>query len=158
MRINGVKTIVAAVLALTVLPGAACAGETTGGAALMLAALVGKTAPGLDGARKATLAALMDGRAVAAGALTVTAERVMCRASNVDIAAHACDLTFAGRAVTFSGRRAHELFATMLEAGAAPEGAAGSTYVEVKHLDCALDTSAIAERGGGGASCRWQGE
>lgn len=62
------------------------------------------------------------------------ADAVTCRASNVDIAFHACTLAFGKETVRVDGRKAHELFATLVETGVSPEGAAGSTIVSAADL------------------------
>jgi len=48
-----------------------------------------------------------------------------CTAGNVDITAHARKLTFGAETVHIGGRKAHELYATMVEVGISSEGAAG---------------------------------
>ena len=139
------------------LAGAAAAETADGSGALALAALVAENSPLLGTADKAALAAFLDGKtdvAYPAGkTIAVTADKLTCRASNVDIAAHSCELTFGAKTVTLSGRRAHELYATLAEIGVPPDGAAGSVFEAVSGLNCAVDPSEVKEKAGGGAHC-----
>jgi hypothetical protein len=159
MRVSR-ETIVGAglLLALSSAPAAA-ATTVSGGPALALAALVGLQSSALPRFDKAVLAKLFDDQFVfafpAGKAIPVAADAISCRASNVDIALHACDLAFGPARVAVDGRRAHELMATLLEAGVKPEGAAGSTTVGLKNLACTIDPNAVKQRAGGGAQCRF---
>ena len=86
----------------------------------------------LSGHDKAALAGLLDGtggRGLFTATINVTADAVICRAGDVDIAAFACELRFGATTISLDGRRANELFATMNEAGVSPEGAAGTIYM-----------------------------
>ena len=61
--------------------------------------------------------------------ILVKADSVVCRASNVDISAHSCQLKFGARSrATWRAARAHELYATIAEIGVRPDGAAGSVF------------------------------
>lgn len=140
---------------------ARAAGATTdGSAALSLAALVGKNSPTVAPAEKSALAKLADGHAKIAfpkgKTITVAAESISCRSSNVDITQHACELTFGEKKVQLAGRLAHELYATLLEVGAPPDGAAGTIYAGVSALDCAVDPDEVAQKAGGGAQCKYE--
>ena len=42
--------------------------------------------------------------------ISVTADKIVCRVSNVDITARSCELTFKGAKQTINGRRASEIF------------------------------------------------
>lgn len=125
---------------------------SVGYAALALAVVVGVHAPLLDAAARHRLDRLMAGRATGA-AVEVTADSVVCRAGDVDIAAFSCALAFGGKQVDLSGRAAHEVFATLLENGVAGDGAAGTIYAAVHALKCRVTPSVIAEKNGGGAEC-----
>ncbi|TKW77344.1 MAG: hypothetical protein DI543_16195, partial [Bradyrhizobium icense] len=75
-------------LALTLTGGAtALAASTSGSPALALAAVIAPYSPDLSPLDKITVAALFDGESgkVAAKKIAVTAERIMCRTSNVDL-------------------------------------------------------------------------
>jgi hypothetical protein len=139
------------------LASAAAAEAVDGSGALALAALVAENSPLLGTADKAALAAFLDGKTnvdyPAGKTIAVTADKVTCRASNVDIAAHSCELTFGAKTVTLSGRRAHELYATLAEIGVPPDGAAGSVFEAVSGLNCAVAPSEVKEKAGGGAHC-----
>ncbi len=133
----------------------ASAGSASGSSALALAALVAQCSPALSPADKKTVAALFAGNTggKATGKISVIADKVMCRTSNVDLTSRSCELTFKGGNHSLKGREASELFATMALAGIAPEGAAGSNIASVSKLNCTLDIAAIKQKDGGGASC-----
>jgi len=134
---------------------AAFAGSASGSPALALAAVIAPYSPDLSPLDKVTVAALFDGESgkVAAKKISVTADKIVCRTSNVDLTTRSCELTFKGGKHSPRGREANELFATMVAAGIAPEGAAGSNIASVSKLNCTLDVAAIKQKDGGGASC-----
>jgi len=141
--------------------GAALAGAATDGSgALSLAALAGKHSPTAKPAEKAALAKLADGHAKIAfpkgKTIDVVVDAINCRSSNVDITQHACELTFGEKKVQVAGRLAHELYATLLEVGVPPDGAAGTIYAAVSALDCTVDPGEIAQKAGGGAQCKYE--
>jgi hypothetical protein len=143
---------------LTLLTGceAALAAPVTvsGPGALALAALIGEYSPRLSQHDKHTLARVFDGNPVTATqTITVQADSVVCRASNVDISSRSCGLTFGVNKPTLRGRKAHEVFATLAEVGAPSEGAAGTVYVSVSQLTCTVDLHQLQQRAGGGATC-----
>lgn len=147
-----------ATLALLLAAQPAFAGSTAGNGALALAALVGLQSPHLTGVEKHVLSKYLDGHSGAifkkGKTIVVKADAVTCRASNVDITTHSCDLTFGGKKKkTLSGRKAHEIFATLLENGVASEGAAGSIFVGLTNLDCKIDPAGVSSRDGSGATC-----
>jgi hypothetical protein len=132
----------------------AVAATASGSAALALAVLVGVNSPLLSGYDKTALAGLLDGNSKAAGKnISVEAQSVVCRASNVDLTSHSCDLTFGSRTINLRGRTAHELFATLNEAGVPSEGAAGSIFESLSHLICTIDPKQL--QAGGGADCKF---
>ncbi|HEY8066698.1 MAG TPA: hypothetical protein VIF40_18515 [Methylosinus sp.] len=156
-----VKRIFSTAIFVLATNGAALAGSTTDGAgALSLAALAGKHSPSVKPAGKAALAKLADGHAKIAfpkgKTIDVVVDAVSCRSSNVDITQHACELTFGEKKVRVAGRLAHEIFATLLEAGVPPDGAAGTIYAAVSALDCTVDPEEIAQKAGGGAQCKYE--
>lgn len=138
-------------------PGAALAGATNGPSAMALAAIVGENAPDLAPADKHLLAAFLGGRADALHAagkhVAVKADAIDCRASNVDVTERACTLSFGAKKVELRGRRAHELYATLVENGVAADGAAGTIHVALAALDCLVDADEVREKAGGGARC-----
>jgi len=135
----------------------AFAGSTGGSNALALAALVGERSPDLEAQTKEALGSMLDGNLnfafPADKKISVKADGVVCRASNVDISAHSCELAFGKRKVTRTGRAAHELYATLVEAGVTPEGAAGSMIAGISKLACTVDPNTVKARAGGGADC-----
>lgn len=146
-------------LALTVTGGAtALAASASGSPALALAAVIAPYSPDISPLDKVTVAALFDGETgkVAAKKVSVTAEKITCRTSNVDLTARSCELTFKGGKHSLTGREANELFATLALAGIAPEGAAGSNIAGAAKLSCTLDVAAIKQKDGGGASCSFE--
>jgi hypothetical protein len=130
--------------------------STSGHAALALAALVASHSPQLPQQAREVMARLFDGDLNVAGhTLSVRADAVACQAGDVDITAFACTLTFGVQRVSLKGRKAHELFATLAEAGAPSDGAAGTIHEGLSHLDCMIDPTVIKQRAGGGAACRF---
>jgi hypothetical protein len=149
------KTLSALALLLVAQPAFA---GSSGNGALSLAALVGLQSPLLTGVEKNALTRYLDGQAGVifkkGKTIVVNADAVICRLSNVDITAHSCALTFGGgKPKTLAGRKAHELFATLIENGIASEGAAGSIVVGLTNLACRINPADVAHRDGGGAAC-----
>ncbi|HEY8124468.1 MAG TPA: hypothetical protein VIF88_03500 [Methylocystis sp.] len=145
-------------LILSVLtPAAAQAGASNGSNALALAAIVGELAPQTSAPNKKLLAAYFAGRAEAPHAkgqrVAVKADAIDCRAGNVDITSRACELSFGAKKIELSGRKANELYATLIENGVVAEGAAGSSHASITALDCIVDADEVAEKAGGGARC-----
>ena len=109
---------------------------------------------------KRTIAGLFAGNQKSGGAskqkLTITADTVMCRISNVDITARRCELTFKKASRSIKGREANEVYATLASAGIVAEGAAGSMIQTVTKLSCTLDPAAIRDNAGAGADCALQ--
>jgi hypothetical protein len=135
----------------------AFAGSAGGSSALALTALVGERSPALEAQEKEALGSMLDGKLnfafPADKKISVKADSVVCRASGVDISAHSCELTFGKRKISRTGRAAHELYATLIEAGVAPEGAAGAMIAGISKLVCTVDPNAVKARAGGGADC-----
>ncbi len=128
----------------------------SGPGALALAALVAQQSPLASAGTKAVLAHLLDGQTghdATKGKITVRADSVVCRASDVDITHHDCNLAFGKRTVMVTGRKAHELYATVAEVGVPPDGTAGSIYESLSQLACTIDPHTIAQKAGGGADC-----
>jgi hypothetical protein len=150
-----------ALLAISMLAAsqAASAATTAGGSALALAALVAEHSPLLSHHEKNVIAKMFDGHLnftfPANKKISVKADAVVCRASNVDITSRSCELTFGTKKPNLKGRKAHELFATVAEAGVPPDGAAGTIFEALSHLVCTIDPNEIKQRAGGGASCQF---
>jgi hypothetical protein len=130
----------------------------TGPNALALAGVVALYSPLLSGDERETAAALFVGEKDVryAKKLTITADKIACRVSNVDISARSCELTFRGRKQTVNGRRASEIFATEALAGVPSDGAAGSVFESLSNLSCTLDPKAIKQKDGSGANCTFE--
>jgi hypothetical protein len=147
-----------AALVLSVsLPGAAAAASVTGPAALALAGVVALYAP-LPAANKHAVAAFFKGDTnfPYKGKISVIADKIVCRTSNVDITARSCEVTFKIKKQTLSGREANELFATEAAAGVPSEGAAGSNFESLSKLNCTLDPAQLKQKAGGGADCAYE--
>jgi hypothetical protein len=135
---------------------AASAASVTGAAALALAGVVAQYAP-LPAANKHAVAAFFKGDTnfPYKGKISVMAEKIVCRTSNVDITARSCEVTFKTKKQTLNGRGANELFATESVAGIAPDGAAGSNFESLSKLNCTLDPAQLKQKGGG-AECSYE--
>ena len=133
------------------------AATAAGSGALALAAVVAAHSPLSSRHEKRALARLFDGHSQVAfppgSKISVKADAVVCRASNVDITSRSCKLTFGATSVDLTGRQAHELYATIAEAGVPPDRAAGSVFESLSHVVCTIDPQAIAQKAGGGADC-----
>ncbi len=130
----------------------------SGNGALALAALVAEESP-LPAPEKAILADFLAGKSAvkfpAGQKITVAADAVTCRASDVDLTDHSCDLSFGKKTVHLQGRKAHELYATLVEIGAPSEGAAGTIFEALSNFSCTIDPKEIEGKDGGGADCRF---
>jgi hypothetical protein len=164
---NSVTKILAAlVLLATFGPSEALAApkSVTGSTALALAAVLAPHSPLLGAEEKRAVASLFDGNTrigvAAKKKLSVIADSVVCRISDVDITARSCNITFnTGKKTSkrsLSGRAANEVYATMAMAGVVSEGAAGSLIQTVTKLNCTLDPGVIKQKGGGGAKCSFR--
>src|SRR5215831_5734290 len=65
--------------------------------------------------------------------ISVDADSVVCRVSNVDITSRGCDLSFGSRKRTLTGREANELGATTAVAGVPSQEAAGSSTESISN-------------------------
>jgi hypothetical protein len=149
----------AAVLCLLAAVPVWAANSSAGNSALALAAIVGGDSPMLHDFDKDTLAKLFAGNSSvsypAGKTIAVTADKIVCRTSDVDITQHSCALTFGPHTRTITGRVAHELYATLLENGVPSDGAAGSLFEAVSQLSCTTDPNVVDQRSGGGATCNF---
>jgi hypothetical protein len=154
------KRTVLVTCALLLAPGSALAASATGNSALALAALVARRSPLLSAHDKIIMARMLNGNLGFSfpknKKILVRATSVVCRAGDVDITLHSCTLTFGKKTAALKGREAHELFATVAEAGVPSEGAAGSIYESLSQLVCTIDPNEIKQRGGGGADCTFK--
>jgi hypothetical protein len=145
------------VIALLLSGSAAFAASATGPSALALAALTAEHDSALSAAKRHVVAKLFAGHTnfpyPAGQNITIKADKIVCRVSDVAIVARSCALTFGVHTVNLTGRRANALFATIAVAGVPPDGAAGSIFEALHGLDCTLEPSVIKQNAGGGATC-----
>jgi hypothetical protein len=155
MRVGSVATLTL-FLAISGASGATAA-SVSGSTALALAAVVAQYAP-IAAAPKRTVASFFKGDTnfPYGGKISVAADKIVCRTSNVDITSRSCDITFKIAKRALKGRDANELFATMLMAGIPAEGAAGSNIAGLSKLDCTLDPKVIKQKAGSGADCTFE--
>jgi hypothetical protein len=131
----------------------------SGPTALAVAAVLAQYSPVLNPGERKVIAGLYDGNtrmSYPLKKLSVEADAVMCRTSNVAIADRSCEITFKKGKRTLKGHAANEVYATLASAGITAEGAAGSMIQNVSKLSCTLDLGEIKQNAGGGASCSWQ--
>lgn len=130
-----------------------------GPSALALAAVVAPRSPVLGAQDRAILARLFGGRTnfryPADRTILVSADKIDCRASNVDIIDRSCELTFGTKSRTVRGRDANELNATLAMVGVPSDGAAGTIHEGAMQLLCTIDPNAIKQKDGSGATCKF---
>jgi hypothetical protein len=135
---------------------------TNGPGALALAAVVAEHSPlaAVPGFDQRVLRRLFAGNTnfgfTPGRKISVTADSIECRTGHVDITTRTCDLTFSVGKRALRGRQANELSATATVAGAASEGAAGSSTESFSKLKCTIDPNEIMQRAGGGAQCTFE--
>jgi hypothetical protein len=154
----GRLTALACSLSLASISAASAAPATASGSvALALAGVVAPYSP-LPAAEKKAVAAFFNGdsNVPITKTITVTADKVVCRASNVAITSRSCELTFGGKTHTVKGSAANAIFATVALAGVPGDGAAGTIYEALSKLSCTLDPKVIKENAGGGADCTFE--
>ncbi|MCP1836192.1 hypothetical protein J2R76_004532 [Bradyrhizobium sp. USDA 4532] len=153
----GRLTILACSLLLASSATWAAPATTSGSVALALAGVVAPYSP-LPAKEKKAVAAFFNGDSNVsyASKIIVTADKVVCRASNVDITSRSCALTFGGNTHTVKGSEANAIFATVALAGVPPDGAAGTIYEALSKLSCTFDPTVIKDKAGGGADCSFE--
>jgi voltage-gated potassium channel Kch len=156
------RTGLAALLILgqAVSSASAASGSTSGPAALALAGVVAAHSSVLGSFDRRAMARLFAGNSAIRfppnRKISVSADSIVCRASNVDITSRSCDLAFGAGKRLLKGREANELFATLAAAGVTSEGAAGSIIEGVTKLTCTIDPTEIGQKAGGGAQCAFE--
>jgi hypothetical protein len=147
-------------LTLAAMSSASAAATASGPVALALAAVVAQHSPLLAAHKKRAMARLFAGdgnfHVKSSMTISVTADEIVCRTSNVDIAARSCEMTFNASKRGVTGGQANELFATLATAGVTPEGAAGSNFENISKLNCTVDPNEIRRKSGGGADCSFE--
>src|SRR4051812_31136952 len=160
MQMKSGRLAVLTVSLLTATASSALAAPATinGPAALALAGVVALYSPLLTADEREAVSAFFVGQTGVryAKKISVTADKIVCKVSNVDITARSCELTFKGAKQTINGRRASEIFATEAMAGVAADGAAGSMSESISKLSCTLDPTEIKQKAGGGATCSFE--
>jgi hypothetical protein len=151
--------VLAAALAAPIQVALADGQSTSGHSGLALAALVASYSPTLSARDKAAMAEIFAGKGSGGfpkgQKIEIVADKIVCRAGDVDIAARSCVLSFGAKTVTIEGRASNELYATLIEAGVAGDGAAGTIYESLAKLACKVDPAEIAQNDGGGVSCAY---
>jgi hypothetical protein len=152
--------ISAVVLAVVQSSASAAPGSATGPTALALAAVIAQHSPTVRAFDKRVIARLFRGNTrfgfTPNTKISVDADSVVCRVSNVDITQRSCELTFGSRKRTLTGREANEVGATAAAAGVPSEGAAGSSIESISKLRCTIDPNEIMQKAGGGANCNFE--
>jgi hypothetical protein len=155
------KNLLGAAIALMIVTAARAAHAAPmsvgGQTALALGALVAGHSPSLGSVQKRTIQRIFNGDQTGpfptTQPITVQADSILCRVSNVQIAVRSCVLTFGSHSHKLTGRAAHELYATLVEVGNPSSGAAGTIFESLAQLSCTIDPQALKQSGGGGASC-----
>lgn len=156
------KKLMISAVALAVVQSSASAapGSATGPTALALAAVIAQHSPAVRAFDKRVIARLFRGNTrfgfTPNTKISVDADSVVCRVSNVDITQRSCELTFGSRKRTLTGREANEVGATAAAAGVPSEGAAGSSIERISKLRCTIDPNEIMQKAGGGANCNFE--
>ena len=156
------KKLMISAVALAVVQSSASAapGSASGPTALALAAVIAQHSPAVRAFDKRVIARLFRGNTrfgfTPNTKISVDADSVVCRVSNVDITQRSCELTFGSRKRTLTGREANEVGATAAAAGVPSEGAAGSSIESISKLRCTIDPNEIMQKAGGGANCNFE--
>jgi hypothetical protein len=156
------KKLMISAVALAVVQSSASAapGNASGPAALAMAAVIAQHSPAVRAFDRRVVARLFRGNTrfgfTPNTKISVDADSVVCRVSNVDITQRSCELTFGSRKRTLTGREANEVGATAAAAGVPSEGAAGSSIESISKLRCTIDPNEIMQKAGGGANCNFE--
>ena len=158
MKSGRLASLVLPILAATATSASAAPTTLNGPSALALAGVVALYSPLLTADEREAVSAFFVGQTGVryAKKISVTADKIVCKVSNVDITARSCELTFKGAKQTITGRRASEIFATEAMAGVPADGAAGSMSESISKLNCTLDPAEIKQKAGGGATCAFE--
>ena len=158
MKFSRLAILVVSLLTADASTASAAPATASGPAALALAGVVALYSPLLTADEREAVSAFFVGQSGVryTKKIPVTADKIVCRVSNVDITARSCELTFKGAKQTISGRRASEIFATEAMAGIPADGAAGSVSESLSKLTCTLDPTEIRKKAGGGADCSFE--
>jgi hypothetical protein len=156
------KKLMISAMTFTILQTTASAapGTATGPAALALAAVIAQHSPAVRAFDRRVIARLFRGNTgfgfTPNTKISVDADSVVCRVSNVDITSRSCELKFGPRKRTLTGREANEVGATAAAAGIPSQGAAGSSIESFSNLRCTIDPNEIKQKAGAGAECSFE--
>lgn len=159
---NSIPKLAAAVVFLAAFgPSAVSAAPVTltGPTALAVAAVIAPYSQVLNPGERKVIAGLFDGNtrmSYPIKTISVGADTLMCRISNVAIADRSCEIAFKKGKRSLKGRAANEVYATLASAGVSAEGAAGSMIETISKLSCTLDLGRIRQNDGSGADCSWE--
>jgi hypothetical protein len=145
--------------AVSLSPASAASVTASGPSALALAAVVASHGSLLGSFHKRAMSRWFDGKGVfitRMNKITVEADSIICKMSDIDITARSCDLTFKSHKRTLTGRDANEVYATLALASVMSEGAAGPIAEGITNLECTIDPTLIKVKAGGGASCSFE--
>ena len=150
-----------ALFAFVLAANAAAAAEMTvdGSGALVLAALVGNQSKTISPTDKAALARLLAGSLTkfpAEQTIMVTADKIDCKASNVDILEHSCTLTFGTMPRTIAGPRSPRALRDPDRGRRPPRRRRWLQHETLTGLMCTIDPNAIKQRDGSPADCRFE--
>jgi hypothetical protein len=131
----------------------------SGPSALGLAAVVASYGSHLGAFDKRAMSRLFAGKRLVitrVNKITVAANSIVCKMSDVDITDRSCELTFKSHKRNLTGRDANEVLGTLAIAGVKSEGAAGSIVESLTNLECTIDPVQIVQKSGGGATCTFE--
>jgi hypothetical protein len=157
--IPGTAAVVVLLAAFGPSAASAAPATVTGPTALAVAAVVAQYSPVLNPGERKVIAGLFDGNtrmSYPIKTLSVAADTVTCRISNVAIADRSCEFVFKKGKKSLKGRAANEVLATLDSAGVTAQGAAGSLIASLTKLNCTLDLGKIRQNDGSGADCSWE--
>jgi hypothetical protein len=158
------RKLIISALALTLMQNTALAAQGTaiGPTALALAAVIAQHSPTLRAFDKRVIVRLFRGNTsfgfTPNTKISVDADSVVCRVSNVDITSRSCELKFGLRKRTLTGREANEIGATAAAAGIPSQGTGGSSIENVSNLRCTIDPNEIMQKARGGAECSFEAQ
>jgi hypothetical protein len=88
--------------------------------------------------------------------ISVTADSIICRTSDVDIAKRSCDLTFAAGKRTVTGSEATKSVQLRPQQAVPPGALPDQLYKAWPTLVCTIDPAEIMHKAGDGAGCTFE--
>jgi hypothetical protein len=138
---------------------AAAPATVNGPSALALAAVIAAQGSLLGAFDKRAMSRLFEGKDLVlprVDKITVSADSISCKMSDVDITARSCNMAFKTHKTSVTGRAANEVYGTLALAGVMSQGAAGSITGSITKLECTIDPAVIKQKAGGGATCTFE--